>query len=105
MTRSQCDNSGMSLGISIIDRYIVKEVVTTWLAVMFVLLIVVTSVEIVQFLKWFLKGELTTSTVLPLFINSQLKVLVLLIPVSLFLGVLLALSRLYMDSEMTAMVV
>ncbi len=93
----------MKLGITIIDRYIVREVITTWLAVMFVLLIVVTSVEIVQFLKWFLQGELTTSTVLPLFINSQLKVLVLLIPISLFLGVLLALSRLYMDSEMTAM--
>ena len=93
----------MIFGISIIDRYIVREVVTTWLAVIFVLLVVVTSVEIVQFLKWFLRGELTTSTVLPLFINSQLKVLVLLIPISLFLGVLLALSRLYMDSEMTAM--
>ena len=93
----------MALGITIIDRYIVREVLTTWLAVVFVLLIVVTSVEIVQVLKWFLEGELTTSTVLPLFVNSQLKVLVLLIPVSLFLGVLLALSRLYMDSEMTAM--
>jgi lipopolysaccharide export system permease protein len=93
----------MKLGTTIIDRYIVREVVTTWLAVMFVLLIVVTSVEVVQFLKWFLRGELTTGTVLPLFINSQLKVLVLLIPVSLFLGALLALSRLYMDSEMTAM--
>jgi len=93
----------MSFGTTIIDRYIVREVITTWLAVTFVLLIVVTSVEIVQFLKWFLQGELTTTTVLPLFINSQLKVIVLLIPVSLFLGVLLALSRLYMDSEMTAM--
>jgi lipopolysaccharide export system permease protein len=93
----------MKFGTTIIDRYIVREIVTTWLAVIFVLLIVVTSVEIVQFLKWFLLGELTTGTVLPLFINSQLKVLVLLIPVSLFLGVLLALSRLYMDSEMTAM--
>lgn len=93
----------MKFGTTIIDRYIVREVITTWLAVTFVLLIVVTSVEIVQFLKWFLRGELTTGTVLPLFINSQLKVIVLLIPVSLFLGVLLALSRLYMDSEMTAM--
>ena len=103
MTHSQCDNSGMSFGTTIIDRYIIKEVITTWLAVMFVLLIVVTSVEIVQFLKWFLQGELTRTTVLPLFINSQLKVIVLLIPVSLFLGVLLALNRLYTDSEMTAM--
>lgn len=93
----------MIFGITILDRYIVREVVTTWLAVIFVLLVVVTSVEIVQFLKWFLRGELTTSTVLPLFINSQLKVLVLLIPISLFLGVLLALGRLFMDSEMTAM--
>ena len=93
----------MSFGITILDRYIVREVITTWLAVMFVLLIVVISVEIVQFLKWFLQGELTTSTVLPLFINSQLKVIVLLIPISLFLGVLLALGRLYTDSEMTAM--
>jgi lipopolysaccharide export system permease protein len=93
----------MKFGTTIIDRYIAREIVTTWLAVIFVLLIVVTSVEVVQFLKWFLRGELTTGTVLPLFINSQLKVLVLLIPVSLFLGVLLSLSRLYMDSEMTAM--
>ncbi len=93
----------MKLGITIIDRYLIAEVIKTWLAVTFVLIIVVTSVEIVQLLKWFLKGELTTGTVLPLFINSQLKVLVLMIPVSLFLGVLLALSRLYMDSEMTAM--
>ncbi|MGB5601124.1 MAG: LPS export ABC transporter permease LptF [Gammaproteobacteria bacterium] len=93
----------MNFGTTIIDRYIVREVTTTWLAVTFVLLIVVTSVEIVQLLKWFLKGDLTTGTVLPLFINSQLKVIALMIPVSLFLGVLLALSRLYMDSEMTAM--
>ncbi len=93
----------MNFGITIIDRYIIKEVVTTWLAVMLVLLIVVTSVEVVQFLTWFLQGDLTTSTVLPLFINGQLKVIVLMIPVGLFLGVLLALSRLYMDSEMTAM--
>ncbi|MGB5678095.1 MAG: LptF/LptG family permease, partial [Gammaproteobacteria bacterium] len=93
----------MNFGTTIIDRYVVREVTTTWLAVTFVLLIVVTSVEIVQLLKWFLKGDLTTGTVLPLFINSQLKVIALMIPVSLFLGVLLALSRLYMDSEMTAM--
>ncbi len=93
----------MKLSMNVIDRYIVKEILFTWLAVLLVLLIVVSSVEIVQFLKWFLRGDLTTSTVLPLFINSQLKFFVLLLPISLFLGVLLAFSRLYMDSEMTAM--
>lgn len=93
----------MSLSLNIIDRYILKEITITWLAVLLVLVIVVTSVEMVHFLKWFLEGELTTETVLPLFINSQMKFIVLLIPISLFLGVLLAFSRMYMDSEMTAM--
>lgn len=93
----------MNFGITIIDRYIIKEVVKTWLAVMFVLLIVVMSVEIVHSLTWFLQGDLTTNTVVPLFINGQLKVLAMIIPIGLFLGALLALSRLYMDSEMTAM--
>lgn len=93
----------MNLRFNIIDRYILKEILFTWLAVMLVLMIVVTSIEMVHFLKWFLRGELTTNTVIPLFINSQMKFVVLLIPISLFLGVLLAFSRLYMDSEMTAM--
>ena len=70
---------------------------------MLVLMIVVTSFELVHFLKWFLKGRLTAETVLPMFLNSQVKFIVLLMPISLFMGVLLAFSRLYMDSEMTAM--
>ncbi len=93
----------MNLRLNIVDRYILKEILVTWAAVMLVLMIVVTSIEMVHFLKWFLQGELTTNTVIPLFINSQMKFIVLLIPISLFLGVLLAFSRLYMDSEMTAM--
>ena len=94
----------MNLRLNIVDRYILKEILLTWFAVMLVLMIVVTSIEMVHFLKWFLQGELTTNTVIPLFINSQMKFIVLLIPISLFLGVLLAFSRLYMDSEMTAMI-
>ena len=89
--------------INIVDRYIVREILFTWMAVAVVLFIVVSSVEVVQFLKWFLRGDLTTDTILPLYINSQLKFLVQLLPISMFLGVLLAFSRLYMHSEMTAM--
>jgi lipopolysaccharide export system permease protein len=57
----------------------------------------------VHILTWFLQGDVTRDTVLPLFLNSIAGFVVLLIPLSLFLGVLLAFSRLFIDSEMTAM--
>lgn len=93
----------MHLSLSIVDRYLIREILVTWLSVMFVLLLVVVSLEIIHFLKWYQRGELTDSTVIPLFFNSLLGFIVLLIPLGLFLGAILAFSRLYMDSEMTAM--
>lgn len=93
----------MKLRLNIVDRYIIREIVPSWLAVLLVLMIVVLSVEIVHILQWFLQGDVTRETVLPLFLNSLAGFVILLIPLSLFLGMLLAFSRLYIDSEMTAM--
>ena len=95
--------SVMKFRLSIVDRYIIREILPSWLAVLLVLMIVVVSVEVVHILTWFLQGDVTRETVLPLFLNSLAGFAVLLIPLSLFLGVLLAFSRLYIDSEMTAM--
>ena len=93
----------MRFRLSIVDRYIIREILPSWLAVLLVLMIVVISVEVVHILTWFLQGDVTTDTVLPLFLNSLAGFVVLLIPLSLYLGVLLAFGRLYIDSEMTAM--
>lgn len=88
--------------LSIIDRYIGREIITSWLSVFFVLLLVVLSTDTVHLLSWVVEGRIPGDALLPLLINSGYEFSVLLIPLSLLLGVLLAFGRLYKDSEMTA---
>lgn len=88
--------------LSIIDRYIGREIVTSWLSVFFVLLLVVLSADAIHLLSWVVEGRIPGNTLLPLMLNTFYEFSVRLIPLSLLLGVLLAFGRLYKDSEMTA---
>lgn len=88
--------------LSIIDRYISIEIILSWLSIFFVLLMVVLSADAVHLLTWLADGRIPGDAVLPLLINSSYEFTVMLVPLSLFLGVLLAFGRLYKDSEMTA---
>ena len=88
--------------LTIIDKYIAKELLTTFLAVIFVLLIIVLSTEVVHLLKWVSQGVIPLSVFFPYLINSLFEFGVILIPLSLLIGILLAFGRLYHDSEMTA---
>lgn len=103
LSGSQCDNtSRMSMRLSIIDRYIGQEIVTSWLSVFFVLLMVVLSADAIHLLSWVAEGRIPGEALMPLLLNSFYEFTVLLVPLSLLLGVLLAFGRLYKDSEMTA---
>ncbi|NOQ70295.1 MAG: LPS export ABC transporter permease LptF [Gammaproteobacteria bacterium] len=88
--------------LTIIDKYIAKELLTAFLAVIFVLLIIVLSTEVVHLLKWVTEGVIPVSVFLPYLINSIFEFSVILIPLSLLMGILLAFGRLYHDSEMAA---
>ncbi len=88
--------------LTIIDKYIVKELLTVFLSVYFVLLIIVLSTEIVHLLKWVSQGVIPISAFLSYLSNSLFEFSVVLIPLSLLMGILLALGRLYSDSEMAA---
>lgn len=88
--------------VSIIDRYIGREIIVSWLSVLFVLLVVVASADAVHLLSWVAEGRIPVDTLFPLIINSLYEFSVMLLPLSLLLGVLLAFGRLYKDSEMTA---
>lgn len=92
----------MKMRLSIIDRYIGHEIITSWLAVFIVLLLVVLSADAIHLLAWVVEGRIPGDAMLPLLLNSTYEFSVLLIPLSLLLGVLLAFGRLYKDSEMTA---
>lgn len=88
--------------LTIIDKYIAKELLTVFLSVYFVLLIIVLSTQVVHLLGWVAQGVIPISVFLPYVINSLFEFSVILIPLSLLMGILLAFGRLYSDSEMAA---
>ncbi len=87
----------------IIFRYLIREVLTTTLAVCFVLLLIVFSARFIKYLAKAASGVLDTSVLLQLMLYRLPGFLELIIPLAFFLGVLLAYGRLYVDSEMTVL--
>lgn len=90
------------MSLSIIDKYIARELLATFLSVIFVLLIIVLSTEVAHLLEWVSLGIIPLSAFLPYLVNSLFEFGVILIPLSLLMGILIAFGRLYHDSEMAA---
>ena len=88
---------------SIIDRYLVREVVLTWLAVSLVLWLILVSARLSRYLAQAAAGELPGAAVFRLLGLKSVEFLVFIMPLALFLGVMLGLGRLYKDSEMAAL--
>lgn len=87
----------------IIHRYMLKEIGETFLGVTLLLLLIFLSGTFVRILAEAAEGDYPAKIVLSLFALKAVGSMVLVLPVSLFLGVMLALGRLYKDSEMAAM--
>ena len=87
----------------IIDRYVIREISITLFAVTSVLLLIFLSNRYVQYLADASAGDLSSRVVLQLLALKTLSVTIIILPLALFLAVLLAIGRLYKDSEMTAM--
>ena len=107
LSGSQCDNASImkefvERHLSIIDRYIGREIIVSWLSVLFVLVLVVVSADAVHLLAWLVDGRIPVDMFLALLLSNFYEFTVMLIPLSLLLGILLAFGRLYKDSEMTA---
>jgi lipopolysaccharide export system permease protein len=89
--------------LSRLDRYLLREVATTSLAVTGVLLVILLSNQFARVLGQAAQTGLPGSIVLTLIGLTTLQQLTVLVPIGLFLGIVLALGRLYHESEMTAM--
>ncbi|MEO6696398.1 MAG: LPS export ABC transporter permease LptF, partial [Gammaproteobacteria bacterium] len=89
--------------MQIIDRYLIKEVTLTLLAVMPVLLLIFLSNRFVQYLAEAAAGKLPSDVLWALLAFRSISVLSLLLPLAFFLSVVLALGRFYKDSEMTVL--
>lgn len=87
----------------IISRYILREVLSTLIAVVCVLLLIFLSNRFVFYLADASVGNLSSDVILTILMLKTLDALVLMLPLALFLSILIAFSRLYKDSEMVAM--
>lgn len=86
-----------------LDRYLIRDAAGAWAAVAIVLLAIMLSTRFAFFLALSAKGDLPADLLLKVVALSSLRYLVLLVPVSLLLGVMLALGRLYKDNEIAAL--
>jgi lipopolysaccharide export system permease protein len=91
------------VGLSRLSRYLLRELLGAWLAVTIVLLIVLLTNRLVQFMADAASGDIPASVIFTLLGLKAAANLGVVLPGSFFLGAVLALARLYRDSEMTAL--
>ena len=89
--------------LSIIDRYLLREILLGWVAITLVLLLIMISHRMVGYLAQAATGELPGDVIFVLLGVKTIWLLVYVMPFSLALGVVSGLGRLYRDNEMTVL--
>ncbi len=87
----------------IIFRYLAREVLSSMFAVSLVLLMIIISARFVNYLAEAAAGKLDAGVLLTLMAYRLPAYLELILPLGLFIGILFAYGRLYLDSEMTVL--
>ncbi|OCG10470.1 LPS export ABC transporter permease LptF [Gilliamella apicola] len=87
----------------IIRRYLVKETLKIQGAILFILLLIFFSQKLIRILSSAIEGNIPRDLIMPLLVLGVSNMADLILPLSLFLGVLVTFGRLYSDSEMVAM--
>lgn len=87
----------------IIFRYLAREVLLTLSAVSAVLLVIIMSGRFIKYMAQAAQGMLDPNALLLIMAYRIPGFLQLILPLGLFLGVLLAYGRLYLDSEITVL--
>jgi lipopolysaccharide export system permease protein len=89
--------------LSIVDRYLIREIALTLLATALVLLAMVLSHRLAGYLSKAANGLLARDSIFLLLGLQAIEVLALLVPLAFLLSIMLTLGRLYRDHEMTAL--
>lgn len=86
-----------------LERYLVREVLFAWMTVTVVLVLVVTGSYVGRYLGEIAAGELPSNLLIQVLVLKMVGSMPLLLPASLFIGAMLALGRLFRDSEIVVM--
>lgn len=84
----------------LIRRYLLREIVTTFIAVIAVILLIAISNKFVRLIAQAAAGNIAPSVLFQVIIFQIPELLAFLLPVGLFLAVLLCYSRFFADNEM-----
>ncbi len=84
----------------LINRYLYKEVLTTFVAVTLVLLLIFISGQLVSLFGKAASGTLQVGAILKTLGLKSISNMVFVLPLSFYISILLAFSRLYKDNEM-----
>lgn len=87
----------------ILHRYVLRETMLTWLVVTVVLLLVLMTNQFASVVGDAAANKLPRAAILQVMGLTTVQYLTILVPVGFFLAVMLALARMYHDSEMAAM--
>ncbi len=87
----------------IINRYLIKEVVLTFVGVTTVLLLIFVSGQLVTLYGKAASGGIEASAVLQILGLKSIGNMVFILPLSFYIAILLAFSRLYKDNEMVVL--
>jgi lipopolysaccharide export system permease protein len=88
----------------LIFKYLAKEVLVTTFAVLLVLLLVFMSGRFVGYLADAAAGELAANVLFPIMYYRLPNFIELILPLSFFIGIILAYGRLFVESEMVVMI-
>lgn len=86
----------------IISRYIARDIVAAIASVALILLLIILGKLFIQLLGEVLDGDLTVNMLGVVLLLGVIRYLVILLPFSLFIGIILVLSRMHKDSEINA---
>ena len=89
--------------VPIIDRYILRQVITTFVAVVFILMLIVLAQAYLLILKQAAAGTLGSGVLLQLLGTEAVKISGIILAPALFFSILLAIGRMYRENEMTAL--
>ncbi|ERP91216.1 permease [Marinobacter sp. ES-1] len=89
--------------MSIIFRYLIRQIMVSMLAVSGILLLVFMSGRFIKYLASAAEGELAAGVLFAIMGYRFPGFLELILPLGLFIGILLAYGRMYLESEMTVL--
>lgn len=89
--------------MSIISRYLIRQVVVNMLAVSLVLMLVFMSGRFIKYLAEAAAGGISADVLFLIMAYRMPEFLELILPLGLFIGILLSLGRMYLESEMSVL--